>query len=109
MIQLHQWQALSDRAALSLIGSFIKYNRLSQNKTQADLAEEAGLHRSTLVQMEKGNGGTMHSFIRVLRMLRKMDMLYMFDQHSQPSPIQLADFASRMPQRASQPRTRKSK
>lgn len=98
------WQSLSDSAALSLLGAFVKNTRLSQNKTQAELAEAAGIHRETVTMIEKGNGGTLMSLIKILRMLGKLEMLEAFEIDTSPSPIQLADMMSRAPKRASKPR-----
>jgi transcriptional regulator with XRE-family HTH domain len=36
------------------IGAFLKHKRLNQNKTQAQIAEDAGLNRWTLSQIENG-------------------------------------------------------
>ena len=40
------WQSMSDGAIIKNIGSFIKHHRLEQNKTQAQLAFEAGITQS---------------------------------------------------------------
>jgi transcriptional regulator with XRE-family HTH domain len=95
MTPFHKWQALSDNAAGEVLGSFIKRTRLSQNKSQAFLAEAAGIHRSTLVQIENGRGGTINSFVRILRMLNKMDMLQIFEEDTQPTPMQLLKLQAR--------------
>lgn len=45
---------MSDVTVLKTRGSFIKQFRLEQNKTQALLAEEAGINRVTLSLFENG-------------------------------------------------------
>ncbi|MFM7855940.1 MAG: helix-turn-helix transcriptional regulator, partial [Flammeovirgaceae bacterium] len=85
------WQSLSDGAALAILGEYIKHTRLAQNKTQAKLAEAAGIHRQTVTMIEAGNGGTLASLIKILRMLGKMEKLETFEVDLTPSPIQLAD------------------
>jgi len=44
--------------------------RLSRNITQAQLAEEAGVSLRTIGRLEKGQGISFDTFIRVLRALR---------------------------------------
>lgn len=43
--------------------------RLSLNVTQAQLAEEAGISRKTVGRLERGEGTSLDTFIRVLRVL----------------------------------------
>ena len=64
---------LSDRQILVKLGVFIKTTRLQQNKTQQQMAEIAGVNRSTIVQIENGSGSTMLSLIQVLRALDQLD------------------------------------
>jgi transcriptional regulator with XRE-family HTH domain len=56
---------MSDSAVLEVLGAFIRETRLSQNKTQEDVAIAAGIQRMTLVRIEKGSGGTMATLIRL--------------------------------------------
>lgn len=78
-IILHE---LSDRQILVELGRFIKTTRLQQNKTQQQIAEIAGVNRSTIVQIENGSGSTMLSFIQVLRALEE---LHQFKSKKPPS------------------------
>jgi len=84
------WHSMSDPAILQELGRFIRHNRLQQNKTQQEVAESAGVNRSTLVQIEKGKGGTMLSLIQLLRALQLLDHLHPFKVFHQLSPLQLA-------------------
>ena len=84
------WHAMSDGAILDVIGGFIQQTRLEQNKTQAEVAEAAGINRSTLVQVEKGEGGTLQTFIRVLRALEQLHLFQHFEARQQISPLALA-------------------
>ncbi|MFN5546581.1 MAG: helix-turn-helix transcriptional regulator, partial [Bacteroidota bacterium] len=61
---------MSDPAMLERLGEFVKQTRLQQNKTQQQVATAAGINRSTMVQIEKGAGGTLLSFIQILRALQ---------------------------------------
>jgi len=49
----------SDKGFLKYLGSFLKETRISKGKTQDNLAKESGLNRTTLIQMERGNGGNL--------------------------------------------------
>lgn len=86
----NKWVAMSDTALLGVIGSFVKQKRLEQNKTQAQLAKEAGINRTTLSLFENGVNSNMLTFIQVLRALKLLPMLAEFTVVRQLSPIQLA-------------------
>ena len=60
------------------------------NKTQQQLASTAGVNRSTIVQLEKGGGGTLLTFIQVLRALDLLPLLKFFEVKETISPLQLA-------------------
>ncbi|MES2112274.1 MAG: helix-turn-helix transcriptional regulator [Bacteroidota bacterium] len=94
------WQLGSDLSILQDIGNFIKETRLQQNKSQELAAEEAGVHRSTLVRMENGEGGTLLSFVQILRMLGKLELLQAFETKQQISPLLLAELELKKRRRA---------
>lgn len=97
---LSYWYAMSDPAAIEVLGAFIRKTRLMQNRTQQEVSEAAGINRSTLVQLEKGNGGTMLSFIQILRALRQLQLLEIFEVKQELSPLQLAEIEKKKRQRA---------
>ncbi len=84
------WMASSDIALMATIGAFIKHHRLLQNKTQGQLAEEAGIVRSTLSLFEKGENTSIIVFIQLLRALKLLHVLQEFQVRQQISPLQLA-------------------
>jgi transcriptional regulator with XRE-family HTH domain len=96
--------AMSDDAILQLIGKFLLETRLQQNKSQAEIAEASGINRSTVIQLENG-GGTLTSFVKVMRSLNQLDFLEQLKVKSEISPLQLAKLNQQRRQRAS----RKSK
>ena len=99
---INYWHAMSDPALLELLGKFIKQTRLQQNKTQQQVATSAGVNRSTVVQIENGGGGTMLSFIQVLRALEQLELFQKFEiKEQQLSPLQLAKLQEKKRQRAS--------
>ena len=95
------WHAMSDPAMLEQLGEVIKQTRLQQNKTQQQVATAAGINRSTMVQIEKGGGGTLISFIQILRALEQLQIFEHFEIKQQFSPLQLAKLEQNKRQRAS--------
>ena len=66
---------LSDSAISRKLGEKFRFLRLRQNITQRQLAEDTQLSLSTIKKIEKGEIASFDSFIRVLRMLGKLDEL----------------------------------
>ena len=92
--------AASDDAIVNAIGAFIKHHRLEQNKTQSQLAEEAGINRSTLAEFEKGKRANIITFIQLLRVLNLLQVMEQFKVTQQISPIQLAEMEQSKRKRA---------
>jgi len=82
--------SVSDPSLMKSIGSFIRNHRLEQNKSQSQLAEEAGINRSTLSQFENGMNSSLLTFIQLLRALNMLHILDAFTIEKQISPLQLA-------------------
>lgn len=85
-----EWVAASDKALMETIGAFIKDHRLQQNKTQGQLAREAGIVRSTLSLFESGKNTSLLVFIQLLRALKLLHLLKEFQVKQQISPLHLA-------------------
>ena len=81
---------MSDGAIVAHIGSFIKYTRGQQNKTQAQLAEVSGLNRWTISQIENGESITLSSLIQILRALDCLYVLNDFNYSNEISPLEYA-------------------
>ncbi len=94
------WVAMSDTAIVSKIGEFIKQERLKSNKTQAQLADAAGINRSTLSQIENGEAITMLSLIQIMRALNILQLLEGFSIQHGVSPLELAKQDKQIRQRA---------
>jgi transcriptional regulator with XRE-family HTH domain len=92
--------SMTDKALLALIGNFIKETRLRKNKTQQQVASEAGIYRTTLVQIEKGAGGNMQSFVQIMRAIEQLQLFSFFEVSQQLSPLQLAKLNIKKRQRA---------
>ncbi|MEO0555360.1 MAG: helix-turn-helix transcriptional regulator [Bacteroidota bacterium] len=91
---------MSDKALSETIGSFVRKHRLDQNKTQSEIAEQAGISRSTLSLLEKGEAVTVPTLIQALRALELLHIMDNFQIVSQPSPLQLAKLEREKRQRA---------
>jgi transcriptional regulator with XRE-family HTH domain len=83
-------QAASDTALIRTLGAFLKHHRVQQNKSQAQLAKEAGIVRSTLSLFENGENTSLLVFIQLLRALKLLHMLQQFEIKEELSPLQLA-------------------
>ena len=85
------WHSYSDQALAAHIGAFIKHHRLQQNKTQQALACAAGLSRSTLSLLERGETVTVSTLIQVLRVLDQLPIMEAFHVPMLISPLALAN------------------
>ena len=78
----------TDLAILAMIGDFVKKKRVAQNKTQGTLASEAGISRSTLSLLERGEKVNLITLIQVLRVLDELQVLEGFEVIPEISPIE---------------------
>jgi transcriptional regulator with XRE-family HTH domain len=84
------WHSLSDDALAAHIGAFVKHYRLEQNKTQDMLSHDAGISRSTLSLLERGETVTLATLIQVLRVLDQLRVMDAFVVEQHMSPLALA-------------------
>lgn len=91
---------MNNDSIVETIGLFIHTIRLEQNKTQAQLAKDAGINRWTLRQIENGEPVTLISLIQILRALDKLEVLSSFEINKQVSPIAMAKLEKKQRQRA---------
>ncbi len=96
---------MSDQAILEEIGGRLKQRRLNRNLTQQDVADQAGLTRTTIGEFERGASSSMLTLIRILRVLEALEELENFLPDTGPSPLQLAKLQGRQRQRASRKRS----
>lgn len=97
----NNWSSMSDKSIISIIGEYIKQQRLIQNKTQANIAKNAGINRWTMSKIENGEPISLISLVQILRALNLLDILSIFETHTQPSPLELAKLEKQKRQRAS--------
>ena len=67
--------AASSQAIIEILCRQLEDIRLSRNISQADLAREAGVSRSTLRRIAEGKAISLDSFVRVIKALRLTDHL----------------------------------
>lgn len=95
------WNSMGDKALAEHIGRFVREKRMEVNKTQETLAHAAGISRSTLSLLEKGETVTLATLLQVLRVLDQLHVLDIFTVHPVISPIQLAKLEQKKRRRAS--------
>ena len=96
----NDWVSMSDSALGATIGNFIKHHRLNQNKTQDEVSVAAGVSRSTLSLLERGEKVTLSSLIQVLRVLELLYVMDIFKISNEISPIEYAKLQKNKRQRA---------
>ena len=94
------WDSMSDKALAEHIGAFISHHRLTQNKTQDILANAAGISRSTLSLLERGETVTLTTLIQTLRALDQLHVMEVFSVKQTVSPLALAKIEKEKRQRA---------
>lgn len=100
-ISYTNWDAMSDKALAEQIGTFIKHHRIQQNKTQETVAKDAGISRSTLSLLERGETVTLATLIQVLRVLDQLQLMEVFVVQQTISPLVLAKMEMNKRKRAS--------
>ena len=94
-----EWAPKSDKALAEYIGVFVRHHRMEQNKTQDELATAAGISRSTLSLLERGETVTVTTLIQVLRVLDQLTVLRVFEVRETISPLALAKLQKEKRQR----------
>lgn len=77
---------LADPMIAQKIGGRLKSERLKQNITQKNLAEETGISLSTLKKIENGEIASFDALLRLLRTLGLLDCLQPLVEEEQLSP-----------------------
>lgn len=92
----------TDTRVLEELGARLAAERLAQDLTQAQLAEQAGVSKRTVERLEAGAVATqLSTFLRVLRVLGLQDKLDALIPEPTPSPLQQLKGRGRTRQRAS--------
>ena len=92
----------TDQVILTELGARLARERLERNLTQAQLATQAGVSKSTLQRLESGGVATQLSgFIRVCRVLDLVERLELLIPEPVPSPVTRLKSGGKKRQRAS--------
>lgn len=100
-VSYRKWSAFSDEAIVRRVGEFVKWARLQQNKSQQTVAEDAGISRSTLSLLERGESVRLDTLIQVLRVLDELHILEAFAVQDEISPIAYAKLKRKERKKAS--------
>ena len=94
------WSSMSDKALAETIGKFVKHHRLNQNRTQSEVTKAAGISRSTLSLLERGEKVSLSSLMKVLRILDLLHIMDAFKVNDEISPIEYIKLQKSKRQRA---------
>jgi len=94
------WTSMSDIALMETIGLFVQHHRLNQNRSQSDVARAAGLSRSTLSLLERGEKVALNSLLQVLRVLDLLYVMDIFKVENVISPVEYAKLQKNKRKRA---------
>lgn len=86
----NNWYSASDLVLARVIGDFIRANRIQKNLTQEAVSAAAGISRSTLSLLERGETVTIMTLLQVLRTLELLHIMETFIIPQQISPLKIA-------------------
>jgi putative transcriptional regulator len=92
--------SMRDEAILALLGERLARYRLDRNRTQAEMADEAGVSRRSIYKAESGQVVTTAVLIRLLRAYGLLERLDLLVPEPPVSPIALLEAKGRQRQRA---------
>ena len=104
----NNWGSMSDKSLMKAIGNFIQSHRLNQNKSQEQVATAAGISRSTLSLLERGEKVRLDSLIQVLRVLDLLYIMDVFKVEEQISPVEYARLKKKQRKQASPQKDKKA-
>jgi len=91
---------VSDIDIMRRIGKRIRTTRLNNNITRDELQIRTGVHKKTIGDAETGNNITMATLIAILRGLNMLDRLHELLRDEGISPVMIAKYQGKIPQRA---------
>jgi len=105
----NKMHSISDKVLTEYVGLFVRHHRMEQNKTQDELSAAAGISRSTLSLLERGETVTLTTLIQVLRILDQLQVLSLFEVKETLSPLALAKLQKNKRHRARGKSTKNTK
>lgn len=85
------WKVMNDATVVAQLGKELRRMRLERNQSQAEVAERAGLDRTTVVKLEAGRAATLLTVVQVLRAMDRLDALDGFHEEPQLTPYQVVE------------------
>jgi transcriptional regulator with XRE-family HTH domain len=85
----NNWVAMADPEIVREICRSIKQIRINKNISQQEIADTAGLDRTTISRMESGRAVNLLTLVQVLRALDRLDLFDVFKTQEVVSPIKL--------------------
>ncbi|MEO1202724.1 MAG: helix-turn-helix transcriptional regulator [Pseudomonadota bacterium] len=104
MTQKIDFSTVSSDVVIRALFERIEEIRLSRNISQADLAREAGVSRSTITRLARGDGISVDSFVRILQALDLADHLAALLPNPDVRPVERVRLAGTERKRASRKR-----
>jgi transcriptional regulator with XRE-family HTH domain len=104
VIMAKNWIAMADPEIVNEICQAVKQMRINKNISQQQIADIAGLDRTTISRMESGRAVNLLTLVTVLRALDKLDILNVFKPEQVISPIKLLKEEEKKRKRASKKR-----
>lgn len=101
MNQNIDYSVASSGLIVELLCKRLESIRLSENISQADLARQAGVSRSTITRMADGKGLSLDSFVRVMKALGLADHLEALLPDPAVRPVERVRHEGRQRRRAS--------
>jgi len=100
---------MTDEAVLLHMGKRVRELRLRRDLTQAELAQECGVGKSTIERFERGASVQFTNVIRILRILGKLEGLLELVPDQNNSPMQMLAKEQAVKYRASRKRHKEDK
>lgn len=95
------YYSMADDALVKHLGQTLQQQRLKQNLTQKQLAERAGIDRTTISYFENGRPSSTLTFIQLLRGLQLLETLEQLEVREEISPLALLKQQEKQRRRAS--------
>ena len=99
------YPTLTDEAVLHLLGRRVESQRLHLNRTQALVADEAGVSESTVRRLEGGSSIQLDKLVRILRSLDLLSNLDRLVPEPPANPVAMARMQGAKRKRARGKRT----
>lgn len=94
------WESMSDKALAAHVGEYVRNQRLRQHRTQEELSYAAGVSRSTLSLLERGEAVTLATLLQALRALDRLSVMNAFVVQPLLSPLAIAKMERKARKRA---------